>query len=357
MSELLQRIYYNPKTGFTNAQSLYQRAKKIENSITLKAVKDWYSKQVDIQQLQDQRKQFDGFKIASSNPNSWQIDLAFWSPQIILTAVNINSRIGYARILPSKKADIVLSELKKFVKLHKPEIITSDNGSEFINDKVEAFFKEQKIEHFNNEPGEHNTMGKIERFNRTIKQKLIRMGRLVSQKLLADVIKNYNSSFHRGIQATPNEMKGRVIESELKHNQHESDKVESKFEEGESVLVRVKQKTFSKEGAKWGKDVYKVVEMDGYKIQIKSKNGKTKYVAANDLKKTKANQTDADIENGDIFEAEKILKHEKLKNGKFKYLVKWKGYDETTWEPQSNLRLINKNKQSQLEINYFKENS
>lgn len=42
-----------------------------------------------------------------------------------------------------------------------------------------------------------------------------------------------------------------------------------------------------------------------------------------------------------------------MKNGKNRYLVKWKGFDETTWEPQDNLRLINKNKMSTAEEIYF----
>lgn len=38
----------------------------------------------------------------------------------------------------------------------------------------------------------------------------------------------------------------------------------------------------------------------------------------------------------DIFEVEKIIRKRKKKGG-VKYLVKWKGYDETTWEPRKNL--------------------
>ncbi|GMF20897.1 unnamed protein product [Phytophthora lilii] len=108
--------------------------------------------------FQDQKKWFDGFKIASHNPNSWQMDLAFWEKRPILTAININSRLGNAKLLLNKTAATVLAALKAFVHLHTVDILASDNGSEFMS--------------YNNEPGDHGTMGKIERFNKTLKQRL-----------------------------------------------------------------------------------------------------------------------------------------------------------------------------------------
>ncbi|GMF35480.1 unnamed protein product [Phytophthora lilii] len=78
MEQLLSRLYYNPKTGYINAQALHEKARALDPKITLKNVKDWYATQSEIQSFQEQKQRFDGFKIASHNPNSWQIDLAFW---------------------------------------------------------------------------------------------------------------------------------------------------------------------------------------------------------------------------------------------------------------------------------------
>ena len=72
---------------------------------------------------------------------------------------------------PNIRNDVV----NKFMKKYKISIITSDNGTEFLNNKVLKFLDKQHIKHFNNEPGDHNTMGKIERFNRTLKQRLINL--------------------------------------------------------------------------------------------------------------------------------------------------------------------------------------
>ncbi|KAJ8571990.1 hypothetical protein ON010_g4842 [Phytophthora cinnamomi] len=211
----------------------------------------------------------------------------------------------------------------------------------------------KKIEHFNNEPGDHGTMGKIERFNRTIKQRLVTISpKRITQKMIGDVIANYNSTFHMsGI--TPNEAKAKVMEADLSHNQAEADKVENEFEIGLNVLHRLKKKTFDKEAAHWSKDIHTVVGIDGYRVEIRSKNGHTLCKAPNELKIVKADTTDATINRGDILEAERILEHKKMKNGKYKDIIRWMGNEPDSWEPQANLRLINNNRRITLEHKYF----
>lgn len=195
---------------------------------------------------------------------------------------------------------------------------------------------------------------KIERFNRTLKQRLTKMSpKRITQKLITDIIANYNTTFHRSIGMTPSEAKGKVMEADLTHNQDEADRVENNFEVGSNVLYRLQKKTFDKEAARWSKAVYSVVGLDGYRVQIKSKNGHTLYKPPNDHKMVQTETTDATINRGDILEAETILMHKKMKNNKLKYLIKWVGNEPDSWEPQDNLRLINKNKRSALEEEYW----
>ncbi|GMF43432.1 unnamed protein product [Phytophthora lilii] len=182
--------------GVQQGRALYQKAKELDFKITHKIVKDWYASQTDIQRFQEQKKRFDGFKIASHNPNSWQMDLTFWKKRPIFSAININSRLGYANLLSDKTAPAVLAALKAFVHLHKVDILTRDNGGEFMNSQAQAFYKSKKIEHYNNDPGDHGTMGRTERFNRTLKQKLTKMSpKRITQKLIADVIETTIARF------------------------------------------------------------------------------------------------------------------------------------------------------------------
>lgn len=360
MDSLLTQLYYDPKTGFIGATKLYQKAKAIDKNITLKQVKEWYKTQGSIQQYSNQNKKYPEFKITSNNPNEWQMDLAFWKKQPILITVNINSRIGYAKLLKNKQAATVQKAIDQFITEHKVSALMSDNGSEFTNQTVEKFFDRNSITHANSIPGDHTVLGKIDRFIRTIKARLTKMQdtmgfKKLTQKLLNDAIANYNNTTHSSINATPNEMEGRVIFDEIEHNKRVVKQVQKGIPTGSIVRYRLNPKPFEKEGARFSKAVYEVIGLDGLKMRIKLKNNHVLYKPINDLKIVKAEQSEAAIENNQIWEVSKIVDHKTLKNGKHKYLVKWVGYDDSfnTWEPQDNLRLVNKNRMSTVEKQYW----
>ena len=44
-NELLEKLYYNPRTGFIGATPLYHKAKEIDKNIKLKTVQEWLKKQ------------------------------------------------------------------------------------------------------------------------------------------------------------------------------------------------------------------------------------------------------------------------------------------------------------------------
>lgn len=356
MSEILQKLYYDPSTGFTGVNALYKRAKEIDKTITLKKVREWYKEQDTSQRFSNQTKKYPLFKIASRNPNAWQIDLAFWKNQPILIGININSRIGYAKLIPNKRADTIEKSLMLFIKLHGINSIVSDNGKEWMNAKVHQLLKENHISHYAGEAGDHNLLGKIDRFIRTIKMRLSKINpKRLTQKLLNEVIENYNTTFHSTIKATPNSMRGQVMFDEVEHNERLGEQIEKEIPKGSTVRYQLKSKVFDKEGQKYSNAVYKVVGLDGLRMHIQSKNGHVLYKPVNELKLVKATQTEAIDDTTGIHEAERILDHKKLKNGQYRYLVKWSDGDET-WEPQRNLRVFNKNRShlEQLYLNSIK---
>lgn len=362
LSQLFNRLYYDPTTGFVGPHKLYKRAKAISDlgdTVTLKAVKDWYSKQVDIQTHQLQKKKYDHFKITSNNPNTWQIDLAFYNKQPILSAININSRIGFLKLLPDKKATTIEKAINLLMKRYEINFVTSDNGSEFTNNRVEKLFEKSDVNHYNAEVGDHTVLGKIDRFIRTIKQRLTKIApKRLTQKLLDEVIQNYNTTYHSAIKAKPIDMKDTVIKSELDHNQRVMDDVGKGFPPGTTVRYMLQSKTpFGKEAAKWSKSVYEIVGLDGLKLHLRSLNGHVLYKPVNEVKVVTAKVTKSSPldEKQGVFEVDKIISHKKMKNGKYRYLMRWKNGEET-FEPQDNLRLIQKNRMSQIEHDYWRRN-
>jgi hypothetical protein len=359
MESLLRKLYNDPRTGFVSANKLYQKAKELNSSVRLKDVQEWYKTQANIQQYSNQKKKYPQFKIASSNPNEWQMDLAFWTGLTILICVNINSRIGYAKLLKNKQAATVQKAIDQFITDNEVNALMSDNGSEFTNNQVERFFDKNSITHANSIPGDHTVLGKIDRFIRTIKGRLTKMQeslgfKKLTQRYLDDAIHNYNNTYHSSIKSTPNKMKGRVIFDEIEYNKRIVKKVQNGLQSGKIVRYRLTKKTFQKESAIWSKAVYEVMGMDGLKIKIKSANGKILYKSVNDLKIVNSVEVSSeDHQRNDMYEIEKIETHYPQKNGKNKYLIKWKGYAERTIEPQDNLRLVNKNQMSAAEKIYF----
>ncbi|GMF34571.1 unnamed protein product [Phytophthora fragariaefolia] len=223
MDSLLSKLYYNPKTGFIGADKLYRKAKAFDKNITKKNVSEWYKRQQSIQQFSSRGKRFPQFKIVSNNPNEWQMDLAFWEKQPILISVKINSRIGFAKLLINKRAETVLKAIEAFVGKNEVSAIFSDNGSEFINRSVESFFDERSISHGNAIAGDHTVLGKIDRFIRSIKSKLTKMTQIIrfkkqTQSILNEAIANYNNTHHSAINATPSEMRGKVMLDDVEYN-------------------------------------------------------------------------------------------------------------------------------------------
>jgi hypothetical protein len=362
--DLIRKVYEDPETGFTGLKSLYQKVKEKDPSIKLKTVSEWYKAQTRIRRNDPSSGiKIDQFKIASLNPDSWQLDLTFKPSkqgQInILTAVNINSRFGYAVIIKDKTADTVAEALKTFLDKEKVRIVTTDNGSEFLNNKVRKLFRDRDIRFYNNKPDDHNTMGKIERFNRTLKKRITRSRRALTPEILTKLVKNYNNTIHSAINAKPVDMQGQVIESESKHNQKVLQDAIINFNIGDSVMYRIKKKkNFGKEVDAWSKAIYSIVGMDGYRLQLRSKNGHTLYKALQDVKKvneepSNVDADDIEIVSDNIWEVEKILQHKRTRNGKYRYLIKWVNFEEPTWEPQDHLRLVNKNIMSETERKYF----
>ncbi|GMF67349.1 unnamed protein product [Phytophthora fragariaefolia] len=220
------------------------------------AYRDLYSKELigkqmgqfhSIQQFSPRSKRFPQFKIASNNPNEWQMDLALREKQLILISVKLNSRIGLAKLLNNKRAETVLKAIEDFV------------GETMF----QLYFSIMAVSSSTN-PLSRSLMS-------ALLVMIIRFKKL-TQSILNEAIANYNNTHHSAINATPSEMRGKVMLDDVEYKKRLVKKNNNDIPPGSIVRYRLKAKTpFDKEGARWSRTAYEVVGFDGLKIRISKK--------------------------------------------------------------------------------------
>lgn len=288
--ELLKKIYYDPLQGFIGANKLYKKVKIIDKSITQAFVKKWLANQ-DVNQVhktkRNERKKF--LPIFSFTPLSFQIDLTFLPKykkvnrgfEVIMTCIDINTRKAYAYKSKKKDTSSIMEIMNKFIADAKPNIITSDSGSEFLNKKVKSLFTKHKIEHFIASPGDKHKMSVVESFNRTVKRRLSRIstsrGDARWYDVLDLVIDNYNNTEHSFIKQTPNsvtkEDEDRIVANAFMKSEDIKQNLISGLKVGTTVRIQNSKQKFDKEGANFSSGTYTIDSVVGNTYKVKDVDG------------------------------------------------------------------------------------
>jgi len=224
-TELLHDIYY-VKKNFDGINNLFKKAKVTNKDIKKEFVAEWLSKQGTNQQTLMAPKRIVYLPIYSDTPFSFQIDLTFFpryklkndNYYVLFTAININTRFAYAYYTKSKDAKDILEVMKRFKDdCLEIDTITTDKGSEFINSFFNDYCIKQNIVTFYCKNDSHK-LGIINRFHRTLKEKLLKYMTANDTVRWIDVIDeivyNYNHTVNRGIGIEPYKVNN-FIQTEL----------------------------------------------------------------------------------------------------------------------------------------------
>ena len=217
MDELLRNIYYDPETGLQGVQSLYQKAKQKAPTIKRKDVEAWLKKQ-EVVQLHAPREEVTHYYPIKSNglDHIWQADLMDVSAQahnnhgvnFLLCVIDIWSRYVWVRSLRNKESKTVNAAMADILKENrKPQLLMSDNGSEFISRSFRKLMSDNGIGQAFAEPGDHHRMGIVERFNKTIRGAITKYMTAFKTKsyvgVLDKLVNNYNNTEHSSTGSTP----------------------------------------------------------------------------------------------------------------------------------------------------------
>ena len=215
MEEIIKSYFYDVNTGYVSANKLYQKMRDDKYNVTRKQIKKFYDNQEVNQTTKTHPIKSDrvfSSITASKYGSNYQIDIIvydrfeFHKYKYILCCVDLYSRYASCRAMTNKRNDTILEEIKSiFDEMGKPEVINSDN--EFNKAVFNTYFNNNNIRCYFSQTGEINKNAIVERFNRTLTQLInkwrLSTGRYDWYKVLGDLVKNYNNTYHRTIKAKP----------------------------------------------------------------------------------------------------------------------------------------------------------
>lgn len=188
----------------------------------------------------------------------WQADLVDLSRlarynngfKYLLTCIDVFSKYGWAIPIKSKSAESIYLAFTKIFKKRRPKKLQTDKGKEFLNKIFLNLLKSKKI-HFYQINSDLKACV-VERFNRTIKEKMWRYftkkKSFVYLDIIDNLIKSYNNNYHRSIKMSPNEVnnenKNQVFKNLYGHINDSL--IEFKFKKGDNVRIAKYKTVFDK---------------------------------------------------------------------------------------------------------------
>lgn len=212
MENVLKDIYYDidHPASFSGATKLSKASK-----VPIKRTKEWLASQ-DVYTLHKPvRFKFPRRKVLAYGIDDLiQADLVDMSKfsrhnggaRYLLTAIDVFSKYAHAIPLKKKNASSVLSALKVlFRKLGAVRNFQTDFGKEFWNMPCKQFLSRKGVNHYSSHSEYKASV--VERFNRTLKNKLYRIfthrNSFKYVDVLNSVLKSYNDSVHRSTGFAP----------------------------------------------------------------------------------------------------------------------------------------------------------
>lgn len=273
---IIAAIFNTAKTGNVGIQKLYYRLKN--QGITKKDIAAFLKKQEVVQITRKNIGKARSF-VAPRALYEFQIDLIYLDDAALngnnkyaLTAIDIFSKVATVVLIKKKDESSVVQAMREvLLKMGTPTWVFSDRGSEFIGKKFRQLMDDNGIKQL-------FTIGHapfIERFNRTFKQLLhsylISTHSKTITGALADLLENYNDSYHSVIGMSPNEVSEYNATQVFRNIMKKATlKGESRLKVGDKVRVSEKVRT-----------LYTGLKKEGFAKGYKPKFSKLVHVISN----------------------------------------------------------------------------
>jgi Integrase core domain/Chromo (CHRromatin Organisation MOdifier) domain len=333
-NKILWLSYYSPqRPGAYGGVPGLQRSTKIKPS----TVKDWLSHQDTYTLHKPVRHRFPRRRtIVGGLDHQFQADLIDVKNikkyndgyVFLLTCIDVLSKYAWVIPLKTKTGEALVAAFRSiFAQGRKPLRLQTDKGTEFINKTFQKFLKEEGVYFFVTE-NEDIKASIVERFNRTLKEKMWRYftkkNTLRYVEVLPALVRNYNHSYHRSIQRTPAEVDETNQEEVWQTLYGDSGGDSGVFREGDRVRISKARRTFKKGYLpSWTEELFTVSRLN--------RTTPVTYVLNDDhgeeLKGTFYKEEIQKVGDKRVYRVESILDEREDARGRKEYLVKWFGYD------------------------------
>lgn len=325
--------------SFSGKTTFIRELKRRNKKFNTKDIKEWLAYQDTYTLHFPYRKKFRRNRIIVGGiDDTWQADLVDVSNishynndhKFLLTVIDVFSKFAWVRPIKNKSASSIVTAFKSiFSEGRLPQRIQTDEGSEFINKSLKNFLKTINLYTLNSEM----KAAIIERFNRTLRQKMWRYFTFKQSyryiDVVQDLVTSYNNSYHRTIKTSPNQVN---ITNETKiwsniygfeKNEGDHSSISFKFNIGDKVRI-AKSKTAFEKGytANWTREIFyidKIIPRVPPVYIIKDEAGEVIKGIFYEQQLQKVEKKD------DIYYIQEVIKS-KFVNGKKQHFVKWLGY-------------------------------
>ena len=308
-----QKAYLDPVSGFGSVKSIATKLGLPEKQVE----RELRELPVYQRTLPTRDNKFNEFRIVAE-PRSFQVDLTFLPYEKhndgfpgFLTCIDISSRKAFTYPVRSKKTADVIDALKEFVEEVEPVNISSDNEGALKSNEVRAYLAGENIRQHFHRPNDHNAMGIIDRFTRTLKEMLNKYFLSVKSvrwsEVLPTIIKNYNNRHHSTLNMTPQEMwddlqaQSDFRKEDYQHNHTILSKTAT-FDVGSKVRVLQPLSVLEKGRPRYSAKVYTIVGLEGLSYRLRDPAG---HMLAHKYRPYELVSAEGDVEDEDVIHKER----------------------------------------------------
>ena len=356
MNQILKENYFDASLpgSLSGVQNFSRSLKERGIIVQPERIKEFLSAEPTYSLHKPARRKYKRNKVTSLGIDYlWQIDLVDMVKfskfnkgyKYLLTCIDVFSKYAWVKPLKSKTGDSVLLAFKEILSGgdRSPIKIQSDEGKEFLNKAFKEYLKKKNISLYivNSEL----KASVVERFNRTLKEKMWRnftfKGKYVYHDVLDKIISAYNKSFHRTIKMRPidvtkDEKNEKTIYDSVFANNTNDWASKFKLKINDKVRISKYKTTFSKGYTpNWSEEIFLVSEQLPrtpcvYRIKDLKDERVEGIFYEHELQKITNDE--------EVFKVEKILRT-RTKNKIKEVFVKWIGYPEkfNSWEPATSI--------------------